>query len=86
VARLAGERFDRVVIDPPRQGCAPQVVDAVFGRMSPPRAIYVSCNPEALAGELPRIRALGYEAASVEPVDMFPHTAHVEVVVTLHRR
>jgi 23S rRNA (uracil1939-C5)-methyltransferase len=86
VARLIRERFDVAVLDPPRQGCAPPVVEAVFGRMAPPRAIYVSCNPDALAEELPRIRAAGYEVDAVEPVDMFPHTGHIEVVVTLGRR
>jgi 23S rRNA (uracil1939-C5)-methyltransferase len=86
LARAIGEPFDLAVLDPPRQGCAPAVIEAVFDRMSPPRAIYVSCNPEALAGELPRIRAAGYDVEAVEPVDMFPHTGHLEVVVTLRRR
>jgi 23S rRNA (uracil1939-C5)-methyltransferase len=86
LGRLIGERFDVAVLDPPRQGCAPAVVETVFERISPPRAIYVSCNPDALAGELPRIRAAGYDIETVEPVDMFPHTGHIEVVVTLRRR
>lgn len=85
MARLARERFDVAVLDPPRQGCAPAVLEAVFERLSPPRAIYVSCNPEALAAELPPIRAAGYSVEAVQPVDMFPHTEHIETVVSLKR-
>lgn len=81
--RCARERFDAVVLDPPRQGCPPAVIDAVFGALAPPWAVYVSCNPEALATELPRIVRAGYCIQHVQPVDMFPHTMHIEVVVTL---
>ena len=59
-----GGRYDLVVLDPPRQGCPPPVIDA---RLRPARAaatsIYVSCNPEALAAELPAILAHGYRGA-----------------------
>ena len=74
-----------VVLDPPRQGCPPAVVDAVFRRLAPTRAIYVSCNPETLAAELPSIVDAGYRITRVQPVDMFPHTEHIETVVTLDR-
>jgi 23S rRNA (uracil1939-C5)-methyltransferase len=76
---------DLVVLDPPRQGCPPRVLDAVFGRIQPPRAVYVSCNPEALAAELPAILAHGYRVTRVQPVDMFPHTPQVEAVAVLDR-
>ncbi len=79
------QTFDVVVLDPPRQGCPPAVLDAVFGRLAPERAIYVSCNPEALAAELPGILRAGYVVSAVQPVDMFPHTPHVEAVVVLDR-
>jgi 23S rRNA (uracil1939-C5)-methyltransferase len=85
IARLSRERFDAAVLDPPRQGCAPVVLETVFDRLAPRRAVYVSCNPEALAGELPRIRTAGYRITSIQGVDMFPHTEHVEVVVELGR-
>jgi 23S rRNA (uracil1939-C5)-methyltransferase len=75
-----------VVLDPPRQGCAPPVIEAVFRGIVPARAVYVSCNPESLAGELPAIVAAGYAITRVQPVDMFPHTEHIETVVTLDRR
>ncbi|MGD9905996.1 MAG: 23S rRNA (uracil(1939)-C(5))-methyltransferase RlmD [Vicinamibacterales bacterium] len=77
---------DLVVLDPPRQGCPPQVVDGVFGRLAPPLVIYVSCNPEALAAELPAILGHGYRAVRIQPVDMFPHTPHVETVAVFARQ
>jgi 23S rRNA (uracil1939-C5)-methyltransferase len=82
---LARRAVDLVVLDPPRQGCPPRVLEAVFGRIQPPRAVYVSCNPDALAAELPAILAHGYRVTRVQPVDMFPHTPHVEAVAVLDR-
>lgn len=79
------ERWDAVVIDPPRQGCSPSVLDAVFRRLAPARVVYVSCNLQALAGELPTALAAGYRVERVQAVDMFPHTEHIETVVTLER-
>jgi 23S rRNA (uracil1939-C5)-methyltransferase len=77
---------DAIVIDPPRQGCAPRVLDGIFRGIVPARAIYVSCNPEAFAQELPAMLSAGYTLTRVVPVDMFPHTHHVELVATLDRR
>jgi 23S rRNA (uracil1939-C5)-methyltransferase len=81
--RLPRTPVDAVVLDPPRQGCAPAVLDHVFGRLRPSRAVYVSCDPASLAADLVRIRAAGYRVGRVQPVDMFPHTKHVETVVEL---
>jgi 23S rRNA (uracil1939-C5)-methyltransferase len=75
-----------VILDPPREGCERVVLDDVFGRMGPADAVYVSCNPETLGRDLQRIARHGYEIASLQPVDMFPHTPHIETVVTLRRR
>jgi 23S rRNA (uracil1939-C5)-methyltransferase len=86
ITRLAGDRWDAVVLDPPRHGCPPSVLAAVFERIRPARAVYVSCNPDALAKELPVILRAGYRAARVQAVDMFPHTNHIETVVVLDRR
>jgi 23S rRNA (uracil1939-C5)-methyltransferase len=83
--RLSREAFDTVVLDPPRQGCPPAVIERVFGRIKPPRVVYVSCNPEALAAEMPPILDAGYAVDRVQPVDMFPHTTHIETVVTFSR-
>jgi 23S rRNA (uracil1939-C5)-methyltransferase len=75
-----------VILDPPREGCEAAVLDDVFGRIGPADAVYVSCNPETLGRDLKRVARHGYDIASVQPVDMFPHTPHVETVVTLRRR
>jgi 23S rRNA (uracil1939-C5)-methyltransferase len=72
-----------VILDPPRQGCTPAVLDAVFRRIRPRLAIYVSCAPDALARDLAAIRDAGYRITRVQPVDMFPHAMHIETMVTL---
>ena len=87
VRQAAGRpRLDAAVLDPPRDGCAPAVIEALFGVLAPPTVVYVSCNPEALATELASMARLGYRIASLQPVDMFPHTAHVETVAILTAR
>jgi 23S rRNA (uracil1939-C5)-methyltransferase len=83
--RLSRTPFQAVVLDPPRQGCPRRVLEVVFDRMAAPVTVYVSCNVQALAGELPHIVRSGYQIARVQPVDMFPHTDHIETVVTLER-
>ena len=79
-----GNRPDVVVVDPPRKGLAPEVVDAV-ARMAPDRVVYVSCDPATLARDVKRFGVLGYAPARVEAVDLFPRTAHVETVILLSR-
>jgi 23S rRNA (uracil1939-C5)-methyltransferase len=76
---------EAVVMDPPREGCGAGVIDDIFGRLRPRRVVYVSCNPEALARDLRAASSFRYAIQTVQPVDMFPHTAHVETVVTLER-
>jgi 23S rRNA (uracil1939-C5)-methyltransferase len=76
---------DVVVLDPPREGCSREVLKAVFGMMSPKTAVYVSCNPETLARDLAIVTTDGYTIRSIQPVDMFPHTPHIEAVVILNR-
>lgn len=83
--RLAQDRWDVVVLDPPRQGCPPAVLSAVFEQIQPAKVIYVSCNPDALAEELPGIHNTGYRVSRVQPVDMFPHTDHIETVMAFTR-
>lgn len=80
----ASERIDGLVIDPPRAGCARPVLDALAARRVP-RVVYVSCDPATLARDLAYLcHTTGtYRLASVQPLDMFPHTAHVETVVAL---
>ena len=77
---------DTVVLDPPRQGCPPRVLSAVFEHLRPAKAVYVSCNPDALAMELPVILKTGYRVARAQAVDMFPHTNHIETVMAFDRK
>jgi 23S rRNA (uracil1939-C5)-methyltransferase len=77
--------WDAVVLDPPRQGCPPRVLSAVFETMRPPKVVYVSCNPDALAKELPGILKAGYRVRRTQAVDMFPHTNHIETVMSFQR-
>jgi 23S rRNA (uracil1939-C5)-methyltransferase len=77
--------YDVVVLDPPREGTASSVLEQVFGELRPARGIYVSCNPDALARDLRSIVSQGYTLRSLQPVDMFPHTAHIETVAVLDR-
>jgi 23S rRNA (uracil1939-C5)-methyltransferase len=83
--RLGLRAPDVVILDPPRQGCGPRVLQGVFSTLAPARAVYVSCDLDALARELPTIVAAGYRITCVQPIDMFPHTTHVETVVTVKR-
>lgn len=83
--RFAAGAFDAVILDPPREGCPPEVVREVFGRLRPDRGILVSCDPEALARELPLAVEASYRILRLQPVDMFPHTPHVEAVAVLVR-
>ncbi|PYS19575.1 MAG: hypothetical protein DMG11_31545 [Acidobacteria bacterium] len=85
LTRAAREAWDAVILDPPRQGCPKPVLSAVFQDIAPPRAVYVSCNPDALAAELPAILNCGYCTERIEAVDMFPHTDHIETIVRLIR-
>ncbi|HEY0601669.1 MAG TPA: 23S rRNA (uracil(1939)-C(5))-methyltransferase RlmD [Herpetosiphonaceae bacterium] len=76
--------FDRVVLDPPRRGCAPEVL-AALTRLQPERIVYVSCHPGTLARDCKQLAAAGYRITSAEVIDMFPHTHHVESIVRLER-
>jgi 23S rRNA (uracil1939-C5)-methyltransferase len=80
-----GQLVPAVILDPPREGCEAVVLDDVFGRIRPADAVYVSCNPETLARDLQMIVRHGYAIQSMQPVDMFPHTPHIETVVVMER-
>ena len=73
-----------MIIDPPRVGMAKEVVQQVLA-MGPGRIVYVSCNPATLARDLVLLQE-GYAVREVQPIDMFPHTFHVESVVRLERK
>ena len=78
-------RFDAVIMDPPRAGSTPEFLAGVAA-LAPERVAYVSCNVVTQARDLELLRGHGYRLERVTPVDMFPHTRHVESVVTLRRR
>jgi len=83
--RVKKDAWQAVVLDPPREGLSAPVIAGVFEQMAPPKAVLVSCNPEALAKELPQITGAGYRIVKVQPVDMFPHTEHIETVVMVQK-
>ena len=82
--RQRGLRPDVICVDPPRKGLAPDVVEAAAS-MEPERIVYVSCNPATQARDLALLDG-EYSVRAVQPVDMFPHTHHVENVALLVRR
>ena len=84
--RVARDPWDAVVLDPPRHGCPTAVLSAVFEQIRPAKVVYVSCNPKALSDELPGILKTGYRVTRVQPVDMFPHTDHIETVMAFTRQ
>ncbi len=77
-----GLRPDVIVLDPPRAGCNQAVLEAVAA-MSPPRVIYVSCDPGTLARDLRFLTSRGCRVQEVQPVDMFPWTSSIETVVLM---
>lgn len=83
-AAAAGEKADVIFMDPPREGSTPEFLASV-ARMAPKRVVYVSCNPVTLARDLATLTKLGYKAEGFTPVDMFPHTEHIETVCALSK-
>jgi 23S rRNA (uracil1939-C5)-methyltransferase/tRNA (uracil-5-)-methyltransferase len=71
-----------VVIDPPRKGCTPEFI-AQLVKFSPARVVYVSCDPATQVRDLKLLAEGGYQLADVQPFDLFPHTRHLECVMTL---
>ncbi|PCN42910.1 23S rRNA (uracil(1939)-C(5))-methyltransferase RlmD [Brevibacillus laterosporus] len=82
--RKQGIVADVIVVDPPRKGCDEALLTTIL-QMQPKKVVYVSCNPSTLARDL-KVLAEKYEVVEVQPVDMFPHTGHVECSVLLKLR
>ena len=78
----AGEHADVVILDPPRAGSDERFLSAIT-TVAPERVVYVSCNPETLARDLGYLSRHGYRVERIQPVDMFPHTEHIETVCQL---
>ena len=83
--RIAGVRPGLVVLDPPRRGAGPRVLEPVVA-LRPPRLTYVSCDPATLARDLAFLIKRGYELSSLDLVDLFPQTFHIETVARLARK
>ena len=80
-----GKKDNVVVVDPPRKGCDEKVLDTIIS-MQPDRVVYVSCNPSTLARDLNYLNERGYECKEVQPVDMFPHSVHIENVALIVKK
>ena len=80
-----GKTANVVVVDPPRKGCDDKVLDTIVS-MAPDRVVYVSCNPSTLARDLAYLDERGYKCVEIQPVDMFPHTMHVECVAKIIKK
>ncbi len=78
------ERVDVLSMDPPRAGSTPEFLEAAIA-LKPRRIVYISCNPATQERDLHPLMAAGYRLLSITPVDMFPHTSHVETVAVLVR-
>ncbi len=81
----SGQKADAVIMDPPRAGASKEFLKALV-QIKPEKISYVSCCPETLARDLGYLTKGGYRVRSIQPVDMFPHTEHIETVVLLDRK
>ncbi|HYV50725.1 MAG TPA: 23S rRNA (uracil(1939)-C(5))-methyltransferase RlmD, partial [Dongiaceae bacterium] len=75
----AGPKPDLIVMDPPREGIHADVLKTIL-EISPNKLLYISCNPGTLARDLGVLSTGGYHCHSVLPVDLFPHTPHIEAI------
>lgn len=83
-ARRGKARFDAIILDPPRAGSTTSFLDGVVS-LAPARVSYVSCNPETQLRDIEVLRRGGYNVDRIAPVDLFPHTKHLENVVILKK-
>ncbi len=85
VERLARqrERFSKIILDPPRAGA--KGIDGSLSSLDVEKILYVSCNPATLARDLSALARRGYKLTSVQPIDLFPHTFHVETLAVMIR-
>jgi len=81
---LSDDKFDTVVLDPPRTGCDPRVIASIL-KIAPKKIVYISCGPATLARDIKNLISNGYDIKSIQPFDMFPQTGHVETVVAMTR-
>ncbi len=84
VMRQLKQKFEVAILDPPRSGCQPEVLDWLSTHVTQ-QLLYVSCNPTTLARDVKTLVANGWKLEVVQPIDMFPHTYHVESIAKLTR-
>ncbi|MBQ6849252.1 MAG: 23S rRNA (uracil(1939)-C(5))-methyltransferase RlmD [Clostridia bacterium] len=84
-AAQKGQKYDVVIMDPPRAGASLDFLKCLAA-LAPQKVVYISCNPETQARDLAFLVKNGYRVKKIQPVDMFPHTEHVECVVSLVRK
>jgi 23S rRNA (uracil1939-C5)-methyltransferase len=82
IPRFLSTRFNSVLINPPRRGCSSEILNHI-SRINPRVIVYVSCNPATLARDLKLLIAGGYHIETIQPVDMFPQTYHIETIVKM---
>ena len=80
--KKAGLQIDAIIVDPPRKGLDTLLMDTI-NEMDIKKIVYISCDPATLARDIKYLNNLGYETNFVQPVDMFPHTNHVENITVL---
>ncbi len=83
--KIEFDQADVVILDPPRKGCKPELIDYI-AKQNVPKVVYISCGPDTLARDVAQFIKLGYTPSAVQPVDLFPRTGHVESVVCLTRK
>jgi 23S rRNA (uracil1939-C5)-methyltransferase len=85
--QLANEGItaDVVIVDPPRKGCTPEVIETIADHFKPERVVYVSCDSATLARDIKIFGENGYNLVEYTPCDLFPRTSHVETVALLER-
>lgn len=76
--------FDCIIMDPPRSGSTPEFIEGV-AHLQPRLIVYISCNPKTMVRDILQFQEFGYTATDITPVDMFPHTPHVESVVLMSK-
>ncbi len=84
-AAQSGAQYDVVMMDPPRAGASLEFLKSLVA-LAPKKVVYISCNPETQARDLAFLVKNGYRVKKIQPVDMFPHTEHVETVCLLSRK
>ena len=84
-AAQTGAQYDVVIMDPPRAGASLDFLKSLI-TLAPKKVVYISCNPETQARDVAFLVKNGYRVKKIQPVDMFPHTEHVECIVSLVRK